>query len=74
MRVMRARHAWRETANAGSVLQFDGDWGFVALWGSTTDRGNLVYPDFHGVMDIATNPNTNWGDTDLFPDFGMPPL
>jgi hypothetical protein len=61
-------------ASAASVLQFNGDWGFVVLWGSPTDRAKLVYPDFHGVMDIATNPKTNWGNTDLLPDFGMPSL
>ena len=56
-------------ANAASVFQFDGDWGFVALWGSTAYRGNRVYPDFHGVMDTARE--LNWGSTDLFPEFGM---
>jgi len=56
-------------ANAASVFQFDGDSGFVALWGSTAYRGNRVYPDFHGVMDTARE--LNWGSTDLFPEFGM---
>lgn len=41
-------------ANAASVLQFNGDWGFVVLFGGPTDRPKyLVYPDFPSVMTFA---------------------
>ena len=60
-------------ADAASVFQFDGEWGFVALFGSTADRPNgLIYPNWDAVMsaakaDLATA-------ADLFPMFGMPSL
>ena len=55
------------------MFQFDGEWGFVALFGSTADRPNgLIYPNWDAVMsaakaDLATA-------ADLFPMFGMPSL
>ncbi len=62
--------------NAASVLKFDGEWGFALCWGSPGYSGlaspGPVYPDYEAVMSIARN--TDWGTTDLFPQFGMPSL
>ena len=59
--------------DAASVFEFDGEWGFVALFGSTANRpNNLVYPDWHGVMDQAKTQLAT--AIDLFPQFGMPSL
>jgi hypothetical protein len=61
--------------NAASVLQFNGDWGFVAVFGSPAQQIGVQppwYPDWPDVMTIAEA--VDWGDTDLFPDFGMPSL
>jgi CubicO group peptidase (beta-lactamase class C family) len=59
--------------DAASVIQFNGGWGFVAVWGSQANNlaGNW-YPDFDAVMNIATA--AKWAATDLFPQFGMPSL
>ena len=56
---------------AASVLQFDDQWGFALCFGSPSGPYG-VYPDFPAVMNVAKN--TNWGTTDLFPQFGMSPL
>jgi CubicO group peptidase (beta-lactamase class C family) len=61
--------------NAASVAEFDGDWGFVAVFGSPAQQIGVVppwYPKWPDVMTIAQG--INWGSTDLFPDFGMPSL
>ena len=60
--------------NAASVLQFDGDWGFVALWAARAQelRTPEWYPDFKAMMDVAKP--LVIGNADLFPMFGMPPL
>jgi CubicO group peptidase (beta-lactamase class C family) len=59
--------------DAASVFEFDGEWGFVAVFGGTVNRpNNLVYPDWHGVMDKAKTELA--AATDLFPQFGMPSL
>lgn len=59
--------------NAASVFQFDGEWGFVALFGSSAYRPyGVVYPDWPDVMKIATAELTT--APDLFPQFGMPSL
>jgi hypothetical protein len=60
-------------ADAASVIQFDGEWGFVALFGSTANRpNNLIYPDWPAVMGAAKTYLTNAAD--LFLAFGMPSL
>jgi len=62
-----------DLATSQNVLQFNGEWGFVLNWAShVTDIGLRWYPNFPEVMNIATR--TNWGATDLFPEFGMPSL
>ena len=59
--------------DAASVFQFDGEWGFVALFGSTANRpNNLIYPNWPAVMSTAKAQLANAAD--LFPDFGMPSL
>lgn len=62
--------------DAASVFQFDDQWGFALCWGSSGFAGNNfpgpVYPNYPAVMNIAKN--TNWGTTDLFPQFGMSSL
>jgi CubicO group peptidase (beta-lactamase class C family) len=58
---------------SNDVLQFNGQWGFVMLWGSPpTAAESNWYPDYPSVMNIATS--ASWGSADLFPHFGMPPL
>ena len=60
-------------ADAASVFQFDGEWGFVALFGSTANRpNNLIYPDWLAVMNTAKSELATAAD--LFPVFGMPSL
>ena len=60
-------------ADAASVFQFDGEWGFVALFGSTADRPNgLIYPNWDAVMSAAKGELATAAD--LFPVFGMPSL
>jgi CubicO group peptidase (beta-lactamase class C family) len=60
-------------ADAASVIQFDGEWGFVALFGSTANRpNNLIYPNWPAVMGAAKTYLTSAAD--LFPAFGMPSL
>jgi len=63
-----------QVQNAGSVFQFNGDWGFVAVFGSITPSPSSApwYADWPAVMDIATT--IDWGDADLFPTYGMPSL
>ena len=58
---------------SNDVLEFNGQWGFVMLWGSppTAAEANW-YPDYPSVMTIAKA--TSWGSADLFPQFGMPSL
>jgi CubicO group peptidase (beta-lactamase class C family) len=58
---------------SNDVLEFNGDWGFVMLWGSppTAAEANW-YPDYPSVMNIAKS--TAWGSQDLFPQFGMSSL
>ena len=61
--------------NAASVFQFKGDWGFVAVFGGPAQQIQVPppwYPDWPDVMTVAEG--VNWGNADLFPDFGMPPL
>jgi hypothetical protein len=54
-----------------SVVQVDGDWGFVVVWAGSAYTASGRYPDYPAVMDIATT--VNWTE-DLFPAFGMPSL
>jgi CubicO group peptidase (beta-lactamase class C family) len=64
-----------ELSDAASVLQFDDQWGFMLCFGSPAQIDGVTpswYPDFPAVMNVAKN--TNWGTTDLFPQFGMSPL
>jgi CubicO group peptidase (beta-lactamase class C family) len=60
--------------NAASVIQFDGEWGFVAVFDCPAVRQGSQdwYPNWPAVVNAAQS--ANWGSTDLFPDFGMPPL
>ena len=60
-----------QIGDAASVVQFDGEWGFVALFGTRATQPGW-YPDWPDVMnkakaDLATA-------IDLFPQFGMPSL
>jgi CubicO group peptidase (beta-lactamase class C family) len=56
-----------------SVLQFDGNLGFVMLWASLAPKPDSTwYPDYRAVINIAKT--VSWGSTDLFPQFGMPSL
>jgi len=59
-------------SSSNDVLQFNGDWGFAMCWGAPPFAAANWYPDFPSVMNIARQ--TNWGNTDLFPQFGMPSL
>jgi CubicO group peptidase (beta-lactamase class C family) len=59
-----------ETSN--SVVQMNGDWGFVMFWGGPPFQATGWYPDYPDVMNIAKT--VNWGDADLFPQFGMSSL
>ena len=62
-------------ATSGNVLQFNGNWGFAMCWAGkeiANYQGNSYYPNFDAVMSIARQ--TNWGTSDLFPMYGMPPL
>jgi hypothetical protein len=54
------------STDAAAVFQFDGDWGFVALFDSTAPRGSMIYPHWDDVLTIAKS--TPWPMTDLFPD------
>ena len=54
-----------------SVLQFNGDWGFVMLWAGQNPLTDW-YPAYPNVMNIAKT--TSWGPRDLFPQFGMASL
>jgi CubicO group peptidase (beta-lactamase class C family) len=60
-------------ATSNDVLEFNGQWGFVMLWGSppTAAEANW-YPDYPSVMTVAKA--ASWGAADLFPQFGMPSL
>jgi hypothetical protein len=54
-----------------NVLQFNGDWGFIANWaGRIPVPGTHWYPNFPELMNVATK--VDFGSTDLFPNFGMP--
>jgi CubicO group peptidase (beta-lactamase class C family) len=55
-----------------SVVQFNGQWGFVMLWASPPNGAGSWYADYPAVMDIAKS--TAWGAADLFPQYGMPSL
>lgn len=57
-----------------NVLQFNGEWGFTVNWaGRMIDPDTKSwYPNFPEIMSIATK--VDWGETDLFPSFGMPSL
>jgi CubicO group peptidase (beta-lactamase class C family) len=57
---------------SGNVLQINGDWGFAMCWGGKATAASGWYPDYPAVMNIAKA--VAWGSTDLFPQFGMPPL
>lgn len=83
----RAGHGWDTCAALGgdlyhaqkggaedtnhSVVQVDGDWGFVVVWAGSAYTASDWYPDYPTVMDIAKT--VNWTE-DLFPAFGMPSL
>jgi CubicO group peptidase (beta-lactamase class C family) len=59
--------------DSASVLQFDGQWGFVLCWGSPAQMPGATpswYPDFPAAM----NHKNELGTTDLFPQFGMASL
>lgn len=60
-----------QIADAASVLQFDGEWGFVALFGTRATQPGW-YPDWPDVMNTAKAQLT--AAVDLFPEFGMPSL
>jgi CubicO group peptidase (beta-lactamase class C family) len=60
-----------QIADAASVLQFDGEWGFVALFGTRATQPGW-YPDWLNVMNIAKAQLATAAD--LFPEFGMPSL
>jgi CubicO group peptidase (beta-lactamase class C family) len=60
-----------QIGDAASVLQFDGEWGFVALFGTRATQPGW-YPNWDAVMKIAKNQLAT--ATDLFPQFGMPSL
>ena len=60
-----------EWVGTQSVLQFNGDWGFVMLWAGQNPLPDW-YPDYPNVVNIAKT--TSWGPADLFPQFGMPSL
>jgi CubicO group peptidase (beta-lactamase class C family) len=59
----------------GAEIQFNQDWGHVfcisggMAW---TPDGVPTYPDFPALMNIAYG--VDWGETDLFPQFGMSTL
>jgi CubicO group peptidase (beta-lactamase class C family) len=55
-----------------SVVQFDGEWGFVMLWAGTASAATGWYPDYPDVMGIAKS--ASWSAADLFPQFGLPSL
>jgi len=56
-----------------NVLQFNGEWGFIANWaGRIVEPNTHWYPNFPELMNIATK--VDWDATDLFPNFGMPAL
>jgi hypothetical protein len=60
---------------ASSAVYFDGDWGYVMVWGSGIpgQPANEAWTwQFPAVMNVAQN--TKWGAEDLFPQFGMPSL
>ena len=64
--------------SSNSVLQMNGQWGFVMLWAAPpTAAGPPAtpaswYPDYPSVMNIAKAALN--GAADLFPQFGMPSL
>jgi len=60
-----------QIGDAASVVQFDGEWGFVALFGTRATQLGW-YPDWPAVMDKAKADLA--AGTDLFPQFGMPSL
>jgi hypothetical protein len=63
-----------ELSDAANV-QFDDQWGFMLCFGSPAQVDGVTpswYPDFPAVMNVAKS--TNWGTTNLFPQFGMSPL
>jgi CubicO group peptidase (beta-lactamase class C family) len=60
-----------QTVDAASVLQFDGEWGFVALFGTRATQPGW-YPNWDNVMKIAKADLATAAD--LFPQFGMPSL
>jgi hypothetical protein len=57
-----------EWVGCQSVIQFNGDWGFVMLWAGENHLTGW-YPDFPAVMSIAET--ALLGQADLFPQFGM---
>jgi len=59
-------------SSSNDVLEFNGDWGFAMCWGAPPFAAGNWYPDFPAVMNIAKA--ANWGNADLFPQFGMPSL
>jgi len=62
-----------DLSTSQNVLQFNGEWGFAANWaGRITVPGTRWYPNFPELMSAATK--TDFGSTDLFPDFGMTAL
>jgi CubicO group peptidase (beta-lactamase class C family) len=62
-----------EITAAQTVLQFDGDWGFVMLWAGKAPKPDwgVWYPDYQAVISIAQQ--VQWSQ-DLFSGYGMPPL
>ena len=55
-----------------SVVQLNGEWGFVMCWASPPVAATGWYPNYPEVMSIATA--ASWSPADLFPAFGMPSL
>lgn len=54
-----------------SVVQINGDWGFVMVWAGASWAASSWYPDYPTVMNIAKS--VNWTQ-DLSSAFGMTPL
>ena len=55
-----------------NVLQMNGEYGFALCWAGVTEPDVHWYPDFPALMSAAHR--VNWGDADLFDQFGMAAL
>ncbi|MEP6494618.1 MAG: serine hydrolase [bacterium] len=59
-------------SDAHSVVQFNGDWGYVACWAGEPTVAHDWYPDYNNVMDVAKTAFVSAADH--FPHYGMPSL